>query len=285
MAASPLDIFRTKKRDRQRLAMISLYDAPSARLCCDHDVDALLVGDSLGNIILGYDNTIPVTLVDMVRHTAAVVRGVKQSSCPAVPVIADLPFGSFHGDADTIIANGAALMQVGASGVKLEGAGTAALKAIDLLVQMGAPVMGHLGYTPQSALTFEKVVHDKTAPVAQRLLSEAKRLQQAGCFAIVLEVVRIELAARITDELKIPTIGIGSGPHCDGQVLIWHELAGLIPSSYRFVKRYAEAHSLLAQAAGDYVAEVHRGTFPTREHGWSMPEQEIEISQRSEDEQ
>jgi len=275
MAVSPLDIFRAKKRDRQRLAMVSLYDAPSAVLCCDNGVDVLLVGDSLGNVILGNANFISVDMEDMVRHTAAVVRGVQQSTRPDVPVVADMPFGSFHGSADTIIRNGAALIQAGASAVKLEGAGTSALKAVDLLVQMGAPVMGHLGYTPQSALTLERVVHDKTADAARRLVTEAKRLEQAGCFALVLEVVRIEVAARITEEVGIATIGIGAGPHCDGQVLIWHELAGMKPSSYRFVKRYAETHTLLEQAARDYVREVQSGAFPTREHGWSMPEPDV----------
>src|SRR5918995_3798 len=239
MSASPVRLFRGAKARGERLAMISLYDAPGAALCCDAGVDVLLVGDSLGNVVLGYENTLAVTIGDMVHHTAAVARA-------------------------------------GAHGVKLEGAGPGALAAVRALVEMGVPVMGHLGYTPQSSLRFESVVQGKTGAAAARLLEEAGRLEEAGCCAVVLEVVPAEVGGRVTGELSIPTIGIGAGPGCDGQVLVWHDLVGLTPGKpLRFVKRYADAHALLAGAAGDFVDEVRSGAFPEPQHGWSMNETEL----------
>jgi len=275
--AFPLKVFVDKKRRGERIAMISLYDAPSAALCCDAGVDALLVGDSMGNVILGHENTIPVTLEVMLHHTAAVVRGVKSSSRPQTPVIADLPFGTYLGDSGDIERHGAALMQVGAQALKVEGAGERVLRAIELWHEMGAPVMGHLGYTPQATLNFQNVVQGKTAAGAATLVANAKKLEAAGCFGIVLEAVPAEVAAKITRSIGIPTIGIGAGVQCDGQVLVWHDLAGLSPGlPLHFVKRFADAHSLLTGAARDYVTEVHGGTFPAREHGWSMGERELE---------
>lgn len=276
MAASPLHVFNQKKRHGQRLAVVSLYDAPSARLCCEAGVDALLVGDSMGNVILGYDNTLPVTIDDIRLHTGAVARGVKSSAQPGVPVIADLPFGSYHGSANSTARNGTLLMQAGAHALKVEGAGEGTLAAVKRLVEMGAPVMGHLGFTPQSALTFKETVQGKTAATAQHLFDAARRLEDAGCFGIVLEVMPLEVAERITAALSMPTIGIGAGPGCDGQVLVWHDLAGLSGGEpFRFVKRYANGHTLLAQAARDYVNEVHAGAFPTREHSWTMASEQL----------
>jgi 3-methyl-2-oxobutanoate hydroxymethyltransferase len=275
MSASAVRLFRGAKARGERLAMISLYDAPSAALCCDAGADVLLVGDSLGNVVLGYENTLSVTMDDMLHHTAAVARGVLSSTRPDVPVIGDLPFGGYA-SVDLATANGASLVRAGAHGVKLEGAGPGALAAIRALVEMGVPVMGHLGYTPQSSLRFESVVQGKTGEAATRLLEEARRLEDAGCSALVLEVVPAEVARRVTEELGIPTIGIGAGPGCDGQVLVWNDLAGLSPGkSLRFVKRYADANALLAGAAEDFVDEVRSGAFPKAEHGWSMDEAEL----------
>ncbi|HVF11134.1 MAG TPA: 3-methyl-2-oxobutanoate hydroxymethyltransferase [Abditibacteriaceae bacterium] len=271
-----LQVFRAKKQRGERIAMVSLYDAPSAVLCCDANVDCLLVGDSMGNVILGYENTIPVTLEAMAHHAAAVARGVKSSTRPEVPVIADMPFGSWHGERDSTARHGAALMQAGAQGVKVEGASPHTLEAVRMLTQMGAPVMGHLGFTPQSTLIFESVVQGKTAAAAAQLLESAVRLQEAGCFAVVLEVVPVEVAAEITQQLQIPTIGIGAGPGCDGQVLVWHDLTGQTPGApWRFVKRYAEGHRVLSQAATGFVSQVHAGAFPTEEHGWPMSPAEL----------
>jgi len=275
VSASAVRLFRGAKARGERLAMVSLYDAPSAALCCDAGADVLLVGDSLGNVVLGYENTLTVTMDDMVHHTAAVARGVRGSSRPEVPIIGDLPFGSYA-SSDLAIANGASLARAGAHGVKLEGAGPRAVAAIEALVETGVPVVGHLGYTPQSSLRFESIVQGKTGAAATRLLEEARRLEDAGCCAIVLEVVPVEVARRVTGELGIPTIGIGAGPGCDGQVLVWHDLAGLTPGKpLRFVKRYADAGVLLAGAARDFVEEVRSGAFPKPEHGWSMDEAEL----------
>ena len=251
--------------------MVSLYDAPSALLCCEAGVDLLLVGDSLGNVILGYEHTLPVTIEVMEHHTAAVARGARSSSRPDVPVVADMPFGSYHGSGDATLANALRLMRAGAQAVKLEGAGPRAMEAIALLSEAGIPVMGHLGYTPQSALTLAKVVHDKSSAAASKLMEESEAVERAGCFAVVLEVVRIEAASEITGRLSIPTIGIGSGPHCDGQVLIFHDLLGLSATApYKFVRRFADVHAEMARGVGEYVREVRGGGFPTAAHGWAM---------------
>jgi 3-methyl-2-oxobutanoate hydroxymethyltransferase len=268
-----LQIFTRKKQAREPLSMISLYDAPSAALCCDAGVDALLVGDSMGNVVLGYDNTLPVTMEEMLVHARAVARGARASQRPEVPIVVDLPFGSYATEADAAH-HGAALLRAGAHALKLEGAGPGALAAARLLAEMGAPVMGHLGYTPQSSLRFARVVQGANQLEAARLRDEAHALQEAGCFAIVLEVVPMEVAARITSELEIATVGIGAGAGCDGQVLVWHDLAGLTPqNSFRFVRRYAEAHGVLCEAARQFINEVQSGAFPTAEHGWKMPEE------------
>ena len=211
MSASPVRLFRGAKARGERLAMISLYDAPGAALCCDAGVDVLLVGDSLGNVVLGYENTLAVTIGDMVHHTAAVARGVRGSSRPEVPIIADLPFGGYA-SVDLATMNGASLVRAGAHGVKLEGAGPGALAAVRALVEMGVPVMGHLGYTPQSSLRFESVVQGKTGAAAARLLEEAGRLEEAGCCAVVLEVVPAEVGGRVTGEPR-------SRPSASGQAL------------------------------------------------------------------
>jgi 3-methyl-2-oxobutanoate hydroxymethyltransferase len=281
MAVPPLHLFSAKKQQRERIAVISLYDAPSARLCCEAGVDALLVGDSLGNVILGYDSTVLVTMEDMERHAAAVVRGVQRSTRPEVPVIVDLPFGSYHGDYDSLARNGTRLMQTGAQALKLEGGNAAAVQAVERLTQMGAPVMGHLGYTPQSALRLQQVVQGKTARSAMQLSAAARRLEEAGCFAIVLEAMPLEVAAYITATLTIPTIGIGAGPGCDGQVLVWHDLIGLTEHSpFRFVKQFAEMQSIVLDATAAYVHEVHTAEFPAAAHGWRMPSEEHEAWQR-----
>ncbi len=266
----PLRALQLKKERDERIAMISLYDAPTAALCCDVGVDIILVGDSLGNAVLGYDSTLQVTLDDMIRHTAAVARGVAKSTRPNVPVVADLPFATYHGALQTTIDNAAALMRAGAQSVKLEGASPDILRAIETLVAMGAPVVGHIGFTPQSSLTFARVVQGRDESSADVLQQQARDLQNAGCAMIVLEAVTREVAADITSELKIPTIGIGAGSDCDGQVLVWHDLVGLSPQTPRFVRQFANAHEILKSAARDYVQAVQSQEFPTDEHGWNQ---------------
>jgi len=262
------------RAEGRRLAMVSIYDAPTAALCCEAGVDMILVGDSLGNVILGYESTIPVTMQDMLRHTGAVVRGVAGSPRPDVPVVADLPFGSYA-TLESATENGAALVQAGAQAVKLEGADRAALEGIRALVGMGVPVVGHLGFTPQSSLSFGSVVQGKSAEAARRLLEDARAVEEAGCCAVVLEAVPSEVARRITEELSISTIGIGAGAACDAQVLVWHDLVGLSAEPpLRFVRRYAEVREVLQRATGEFVAEVRSGAFPAPEHGWNLDEEE-----------
>ncbi|WP_273843996.1 3-methyl-2-oxobutanoate hydroxymethyltransferase [Rubrobacter calidifluminis] len=262
------------RAEGRRLAMVSIYDAPTAALCCEAGVDMILVGDSLGNVILGYESTIPVTMQDMLRHTGAVVRGVASSPRPDVPVVADLPFGSYA-TLESATENGAALVRAGAQAVKLEGADRAALEGIRALVGMGVPVVGHLGFTPQSSLSFGSVVQGKSAEAARRLLEDARAVEEAGCCAVVLEAVPSEVARRITEELSISTIGIGAGAACDAQVLVWHDLVGLSAGPpLRFVRRYAEVREVLQRATGEFVAEVRSGAFPAPEHGWNLDEEE-----------
>lgn len=256
------------------MAMIAVYDAPTAALCCDAGADILLVGDSLGNVVLGFDSTVPVTLDMMLHHLGAVVRGAQKSVRPEVPVVADLPFGTYATEQDAG-RNGAALMQAGAHGLKLEGAASSSLDAVRVLAQMGAPVVGHLGFTPQSALVLNGVVQGKTVASARQLLDDARRLQDAGCVALVLEAVPSEVAQIVTQQLDITTIGIGAGASCDGQVLVWHDLVGFSASApFRFVKQFAQTHKTLQSATRAFVQEVHQESFPTRDNEYSMPDEE-----------
>lgn len=264
--STSLRVFSDCKKKGDPLAMVSLYDAPSAAICCDQGVDALLVGDSMGNVVLGFDNTVPVTIDAMVHHTGAVLRGVKSSSRPDVPVVADMPLGGgLHPDSFDWALR---LMQTGAAAIKMEGASEKLLENVRIFSDAGIPVMGHLGYTPQSALRFKSVVQGKTQEDANRLLAQSLALQEAGCFAIVLETVVMEVAAEITGLLDIPTIGIGSGAGCSGQVLVWNDLIGLSDISLRMVKEYGNAREVLQNAAAGFVDEVHKSTFPAEEHGW-----------------
>lgn len=256
--------------------MVALYDAPSAKLCCEAGIDALLVGDSMGNVVLGYDGTVPVTMDEVRLHVGAVARGAKVSSKPETPIVADLPFGSYATRA-LAAKNGALLMRAGASALKLEGAGKSALRAIETLAEMGAPVLGHIGYTPQSALRFEGVVQGRTADSARELMQQALLLQNAGCCALVLEAVAEEAAAHITQNAGICTVGIGAGAGCNGQVLVWHDLIGLSEDApFRFVKRFAQARETLEIATREYSQQVKSGDFPASEHGWKMQPGEAE---------
>jgi len=258
-----LDTFRRARRDDTRLVMVTAYDVPTARLAAGGGVDALLVGDSLGQVLLGHDTTLQVTLDDMVHHAAAVVR-----ARTGLPVIVDLPYGSFHVDPRETARAGLRLVQeAGAQAVKLEG-GRGRAEHIAALLAAEIPVMGHLGLTPQSVNVMGGYrVQGRSDVAAERLIDEARDLASAGCFAVVLECIPADLAGRITHELDIPTIGIGAGAACTGQVLVLHDLLGLGGEfAPRFVKRYTDLATTATAAVAAYADEVRRGVFPAAEH-------------------
>jgi 3-methyl-2-oxobutanoate hydroxymethyltransferase len=276
---TPLQIFARKKREQIPLTMVALYDAPSAQVACDAGIDAILVGDSLGNTVLGYDSTIPVTVDAIAHHVGAVVRGVKSSSNPNVPIIADLPFGSYA-TPEKGVENAVRLMQLGAHAVKIEG--TQEYWRIlnhDIFSSFeaaGIPVMGHLGFTPQSVLKFAGVVQGKSAPEAEKLVKDALRLSEAGCLAVVLEAMTEEVAKAITAQIRVPTIGIGAGAGCDGQVLVWHDLVGITEKTFKFAKSFASTRQVWTQALQDFKGAVENRSFPTTEHSWDMTAEEKE---------
>ena len=253
----------------QRLAMITAYDAPSARVAHRAGADIILVGDSLAMVVLGYDDTLAVTVDDIAHHTAAVARGLAQSEAAGCQharplVVGDLPWMSYHVSTDETVRNAAALIRAGAGSVKLEG-GVKRLPMIRAILDAEIPVMGHLGLTPQSINAFGGFkVQGKAADEASALIADALALQAAGCFAIVVEAVPDALAAEVSAVLTIPTIGIGAGPACDGQVLVWHDLLGLEDRlSPKFVRRYAELGRSAETAVAAYVDDVRSGSFPS----------------------
>jgi 3-methyl-2-oxobutanoate hydroxymethyltransferase len=267
------DFARMKDRG-DKVVMVTAYDAPSARLADAAGVDSVLVGDSAAMTVLGHDSTVPVTVEEMLMLTRAVSRGARRAL-----VIADMPFGSFQ--ASNRIALKTAIRFVkegGAHAVKLEGAG-ASVKRVKAIVGAGIPVMGHLGLTPQSAtLLGGYKPQGRTAEKAQYLLEEAIALEQAGCFAVVLEAIPEPVAARITETLRVPTIGIGAGVSCDGQVLVWHDLLGLSPGHVpQFVKQYAGLADLIVSALNAYVADVRAAKFPESRHTYAMLPGEVEL--------
>jgi 3-methyl-2-oxobutanoate hydroxymethyltransferase len=249
----------SKRRDgHEPLVMVTAYDAPGARIADAAGVDLILVGDSVANNVLGYEDTLQVTINDMVHHTAAVARAK-----PRPLIVADLPWLSYHIDAADTVRNGAALIRAGAGAVKLEG-GRKRVPMIEALVAAEIPVMGHLGLTPQSVHTMGGYrVQGKDDAAAAGLTADAKAIAAAGGFAIVIEGVPEGLGAAITQLLDIPTIGIGAGPDCDGQVLVFHDLLGLNATTPKFVRRYAELAGLATDALAAYAADVRSGAFPS----------------------
>ncbi len=270
---SPLQIFARKKREQIPLAMIALSDAPSAQIACDASIDAILVGDSLGNTALGLDSTIPVTMDDIAHHLKAVLRGVKSSSRPNVPVVADMPFGSYI-TPEIGAQNAVRLMQLGAHAVKIEGVqdlvGDGASTVFDLCKMAGIPVMGHLGFTPQSEMQFENVVQGRSADQAEVLCRQANWLEVAGCFALVLEAVTGDVAREITAQLEIPTVGIGAGGSCSGQVLVWHDLVGITAKPFKMARAFASTRETWLGAVRSYCSEVELSQFPAAQNGWEM---------------
>jgi 3-methyl-2-oxobutanoate hydroxymethyltransferase len=255
------------------IVMVTAYDYPSGRLADAAGMDIVLVGDSAAMTILGHASTVPATMEEMLMLTRAVTRGAKRPV-----VIADMPFGSFQVSDEEALRNAIRFVKdAGADAVKLEGAGPS-LSRVVALVGAGIPVMGHIGLTPQSATMLGGFrAQGRTAEKARRLLEEAIELEEAGCFALVLEAVPAPVAARISETLVIPTIGIGSGAECDGQVLVLHDLLGLYEGrSPRFAKRYADIGGDIRSALELFGAEVRAGAFPAEEHTYAMPEEELE---------
>jgi 3-methyl-2-oxobutanoate hydroxymethyltransferase len=252
--------------------MITAYDAPSGRLADEAGVDLILVGDSAAMTVLGHDSTVPASMDEMIVLTRAVTRGARRPL-----VIADMPFGSFQiSDADAVANAIRFVKEAGADAVKLEGAGPS-LQRVAAIVGAGIPVMGHVGLTPQSATALGGFkAQGRTAEQARRLVEDARALEAAGCFSIVLEAVPAPVAAEVTRVLTVPTIGIGAGSETDGQVLVWHDLLGLYHGpSPRFVKRYTDLATTIRDAVAAYADDVREGRFPEEVHTYGIAEEEL----------
>ena len=250
----------------RRLVMVTAYDALFARLVEEAGVDAILVGDSLGNVVAGYETTVPVTLDQMIYHGAAVRRGARRAL-----VILDLPFLTYQVTTERALLNaGRAMQESGCDAVKLEGGSPSIAATVGALVTAGIPVVGHLGFTPQSVHVLGGFrVQGRDADGAQRLVDEARRLEDAGAFAVVLELVPAEVAARVREAVRIPTIGIGAGAECDGQVLVLPDLLGLTDDfTPKFLKRFASLAQEVRGAVGRYAEEVRAGAYPAEEHSF-----------------
>ena len=262
-------VLSLKSSKGARLAMLTAYDYPTARLPAEAGIDLILVGDSLGMVVLGYDSTLPVTVDDMVHHTKAARRGA-----PGAFLVADMPFLSY-GTVEQALACAARLMKdAGADSVKLEG-GEEVVPVVEGLVRAGVPVLGHVGLTPQTASALGGYkLQGKDEANARRIMDGAMALERAGCWGVVLELVPSPLARLITQRIGIPTIGIGAGAHCDGQVLVFHDLVGLISGfTPTFVKRYAEAGAAIRDAIARYAAEVRSGEFPGEGQSFRMKDE------------
>ena len=255
-----------------KIVMVTAYDAPGGRLADAAGVDVILVGDSAAMVVLGHDSTVPATMDEMLVLTRAVTRGATRPL-----VVADMPFGSFQVSDEKALANAIRFVkEAGADAVKLEGAG-ASLSRVRTIVDAGIPVMGHIGLTPQSATMLGGFkAQGRTAAKAQQLVVDAKALERAGCFALVLEAVPAPVATRITELSAIPTIGIGAGPGTDGQVLVYHDLLGYQEGGPRFVKQYAQLGPEIQSALERYAEDVRTGAFPEQQHTYSIPEEELE---------
>ncbi len=263
--------FRQKKARGEPITMLTAYDYATALAVDRAGIDSILVGDSLGMVVLGYENTLPVTMDDMLHHCKAVARGAKYAL-----LVGDMPFMSYQVSVEGAVRNaGRFIQEAGMDAVKLEG-GRERVPAIEAIVSAGIPVQGHLGLTPQSVHQFGGYrAQGKSAQAAKRLLDDALLLQEAGCFSIVFETIPTRLGRLISERLEIPTIGIGAGVGCDGQVLVSHDVLGLFDRfTPRFVKKYTDFHSEMAKAFGAYKDDVDNGHFPAEEHSIEMPDEE-----------
>jgi 3-methyl-2-oxobutanoate hydroxymethyltransferase len=255
---------REMKQNGEKIAMLTAYDYPTAKIIDNCNIPLILVGDSLGMVVLGYETTLPVTMDIMIHHCKAVVRGAEHAM-----VVGDMPFMTYHISTEDAMRNAGRFMQeAGVQAVKLEGGVTVADK-VRRIVDCGIPVMGHIGMTPQSVNQFGgNLVQGKKLDVAERLVADAKALEQAGVFSIVLESMPARLAALITQSVNVPTIGIGAGPSCDGQVQVINDILGLTDFTPKHAKQYVRIREVIAQAVGDYQKEVQSGQFPTKENSY-----------------
>lgn len=264
--------YRLKKKRGEAITMLTAYDYATALAVDRAGIDSILVGDSLGMVVLGYENTLPVTMDEMVHHCKAVARGAKYAL-----LIGDMPFMSYQASVEDAVRNaGRFLQKAGMDAVKLEGGGERQ-RVIEEIVSAGIPVMGHIGLTPQSVHQLGGFrAQGKSSEAARRLLEDALILQEAGCFSIVLETIPAQLAKLISEKLDIPTIGIGAGGECDGQVLVTHDLLGFFDRfTPKFVKKYAHLHKEMATAIASYKSDVENGTFPSDEHSFEMTEEDF----------
>ncbi len=260
---------RASKERGERLVCLTAYDYPTARIVDEAGTDIILVGDSVGNVVLGYDSTVPVTLEEMLHHTRAVRRGVERAL-----LVADMPYGTYHTGADDAVRAALRLVKEGgAEAVKLEG-GRARLEVVRRLVAEEIPVMGHVGLTPQSLNKLGSYrLQAKTAEAARALIEDARALEEAGAFALVLEVVPHEIAREVTAALHIPTIGIGAGADCDAQILVLHDVLGLSfsPTRPRFVRQYADLRETINETLSRYAEDVRAGSFPSASESYPLP--------------
>ena len=265
--------FKEAKNNHTKLAMLTAYDYSTAKLQDEAGIHGILVGDSLGNVILGYEDTISVTMEDMIHHGAAVARGAKNAL-----VVVDMPFMSYQTSVYDAVVNAGRLMKEGrANAVKLEG-GVSVCPQIKAITDAGIPVMAHLGLTPQSINAFGGVkVQGKIEAAARKMIDDAKAVEEAGAFALVLECVPAKLAKIISEQLTIPTIGIGAGAGCDGQILVYQDMLGMF-SDYtpKFVKRFAEVGSVMKEAFANYIKEVQAETYPAEEHTFKIDDEVLE---------
>jgi len=263
---------KEKKRNGRKITMLTAYDYPMARLVDEAGIDIILVGDSLGMVVLGYDSTVPVTMDEMIHHAKAARRGTKYAF-----LIGDMPFMSYQVSREDAVRNAGRFMkEAGSDAVKLEG-GREVIEVTEAIIDAGIPVLGHLGLTPQ---TISKLggykVQGKSAEAAKRLLEDAIALEKAGCFAIVLECVPDKVAKLVTEKLNIPTIGIGAGPGCDGQVLVTNDMLGLFDRFVpKFVKQYVKLSTLISDGIKRYKDDIESGRFPDEEHSFTIKEEEL----------
>lgn len=265
--------FAAAKAKGEKLSMLTAYDYSTAKLEDESGINGILVGDSLGNVVLGYEDTVSVTMDDMIHHGAAVARGAKNAL-----VVVDMPFMSYEVTVEEAVRNAGRLMKEGRAGaVKLEG-GVRVAEQIRAIVKAGIPVMGHIGLTPQSINVFGGFkVQGKSEEAARALLADAKAVEEAGAFAVVIEAVPAALAQMITDAVSIPTIGIGAGAGCDGQILVYQDMLGMFSDfTPKFVKRYANVGEVMREAFANYAAEVASGAFPTEEHTYKIKDDVLE---------
>jgi len=264
---------QAKKEKREKITAITAYDFPVAKIVDACGIDLILVGDSLGMVVLGYENTLPVTMEEMIHHTKSVVRAVKRAL-----VVGDMPYFSFHLSEEESVTNASLfLKEAGTSAVKIEGASRKRLKLIEALVEAEIPVMGHVGLTPQSIRRFGQFkVHGKEIDEAKKIIQDALNLEKVGVFSVVLECIPMELSQIITEKLKIPTIGIGAGPFCDGQILVFHDLVGFTNGYLpKFVKKYADIHELISRAVEEYIHDVKENKFPDDSHSYHSRKAEL----------